>query len=280
VTKRILLLLAAAVPIVWLSSCATAGRTTVTRLDAESTKHFEAARYQESIDIYREARKDYPGDKAIAVEYSKALSRLCGAGDASMRSGDFAAAERIYLLLQLNVPDGAALQPPPSFTRATLDARIRSSRIALAAARADKSIRAGEFPKAVAGYRELLKAFPREPAAAVKAVAGMESIRAAGDAALADNDFARAGTAYYALRKSFPVFPGAEKKLSFDRNALDAGLAACRTALTRQGLDLYRKGDLKAAIAVWKSLLLFDPDNAQIRKSVESASAQINRIES
>jgi hypothetical protein len=50
--------------------------------------------------------------------------------------------------------------------------------------------------------------------------------------------------------------------------------------MTRQGLEHYRKGELSAAISAWRRLLLFDPENAQIKKSIESASAQLKKIKS
>ncbi len=275
-----LILLLAAVPLAWLSSCATAGKSGPVKLDAESTAHFEAGRYQEAVDVYREVRQDHPGDKAVAANYSKTLDRILGAGDAAMKKGDFASAEKIYAILQKAVPGDEPVIPPPSFTRAGLETRIRSARISLAAGKADRCVRAGDFQKAVDGYRELLKAYPGEPAARSKVAGGLEAIRECGDAAMAKEYYSKAGMAYYPLWKSYPLFRKAGQKLSFNKESLDDHLAACRTALTRQGLELYRKGDLKAAISVWKSLLLFDPDNAQISKSIESATAQLNRIQS
>ena len=52
----------------------------------------------------------------------------------------------------------------------------------------------------------------------------------------------------------------------------------CRESLTKAGLAEYRKGNLEKAIAVWESLLVFDPDNAEIKKAVETAKTQLNEI--
>jgi tetratricopeptide (TPR) repeat protein len=378
--RAAILVLVAAIPLGWFSSCATAGRSAVVRLDAESRQHFDAARYQEAIDVYKAAREDYPKNKAIAADYSRLLNQVFKAGEAAMARSDFEAAGKIYLLLLENVSDRDGLDPSLSFTRASLGPRIKLSRIALEVERANRSVRSGEFQKAIDGFRALIKSFPQDPEPAAKAVAGLEAIKAAGDAALAKSDFAaaekiyslllesasdfgglnpapsftrasldaglkssrialglektgrnirsggfqkaidgffeliksfpkdpglvakavtgleaikaagdealaksdfpRAGAAYYALSKSFPLFRGLGKPLSFGREGLDLELGRCRTALTRRGLELYREGELAAAISVWKSLLLFDPDNAQIKKSIESATAQLNRVRS
>jgi tetratricopeptide (TPR) repeat protein len=278
--KTALLVLAAVIPLTWFSSCATAGRSAVVKLDAESARNLEAARYQEAIDVYRQARARYPDDKAVAAGLAKTLDGICDAGDKAMKKGDFAAAEQVFIVLQRNVPVDEALVPPPSFTRAELEIRIKTSRVLLAVERADRSVRAGEFPKAVEGLKALIKTYPKDPLASAKAARVLESILTAARLAGDKGDFPKAGLAYYSLWKSYPLFPGAGKKLSFNREGLDAELGRCRTALTRRGLELYRNGELAAAISVWKSLLLFDPDNAQIKKSVESATAQLNRVRS
>jgi cytochrome c-type biogenesis protein CcmH/NrfG len=56
-------------------------------------------------------------------------------------------------------------------------------------------------------------------------------------------------------------------------------LKKCRAQLTRDGLDQYRKGNLKEAIAIWQGLLQFDPDNAEIRKAVDTATEQLKKLQ-
>jgi tetratricopeptide (TPR) repeat protein len=272
--------LLALAPLAWFSSCATAGKSARVKLDTQSKRLIEAARYREAIDLYKSARRDYPKDNSIAADYARTLDRIFGVAGAAMARGDFATAEGIYLVLVRGAPDFSGIAPPPSFTRASLDAGLKSSRIAICVQRTRLNIRTGEFRKAIQGLRDLIKAFTRDPEASAKAVGGLENILAAADEATAKADFARGGVAYYSLWKSYPLFPGAEKSVSFNRERLDAGLSECRTAMTRQGLEHYRKGELSAAISVWRSLLLFDPENGQIKKSIESASAQLKKIKS
>ena len=59
---------------------------------------------------------------------------------------------------------------------------------------------------------------------------------------------------------------------------MEDGLKKCRVQLTRDGLDLYRQGKLKEAIAIWQGLLEFDPDNIEIRKAVDTATEQLKTI--
>jgi cytochrome c-type biogenesis protein CcmH/NrfG len=60
---------------------------------------------------------------------------------------------------------------------------------------------------------------------------------------------------------------------------VDIKLKSCGTQLTREGLEQYRKGNLKEAIAAWQGLLQFDPDNAEIRKAVDTATEQLKKLQ-
>jgi cytochrome c-type biogenesis protein CcmH/NrfG len=59
---------------------------------------------------------------------------------------------------------------------------------------------------------------------------------------------------------------------------LAEGIAACREGLTKTGLEEYRKGNLAKAISVWEDLLSFDPDNTEIKKAVDTARTQLNKV--
>jgi hypothetical protein len=49
--------------------------------------------------------------------------------------------------------------------------------------------------------------------------------------------------------------------------------------LSQRALDEYRKGNLAAAISLWKSILAFDPDNAAIVKAIKTATLQQKNLE-
>jgi tetratricopeptide (TPR) repeat protein len=219
--------LLALAPLAWLSSCATAGKSAVVKLDTQSRSLVEAARYREAIDLYKSARRDYPKDKSIAADYVRTLDRISSAAGAAMTRRDYVAAEGIYLLLLRNAPDFEGLAPAPSFTRVSLDAGLKSSRIGLGGQRTRLNIRTGEFRKAIEGLRDLIKVFPQDPEVSAMAVGGLEDILAAADAATGNADFVRGGLAYYSLWKSFPLLPGLEKSCRSDGNR---SMRGCRPA--------------------------------------------------
>lgn len=106
----------------------------------------------------------------------------------------------------------------------------------------------------------------------------MEEIKGLADKALARKDFVAAGKGYAVLWRESPMAQQAGLSLSFSRDDLDEGVKKCRTQLTREGLDQYRKGNLKKAIVIWQGLLQFDPDNAEIRKAVDTATEQLKKL--
>ncbi|MCK7476805.1 MAG: tetratricopeptide repeat protein [Candidatus Moduliflexus flocculans] len=62
------------------------------------------------------------------------------------------------------------------------------------------------------------------------------------------------------------------------RERLVEVINVCRQGLTNSGLAEYRKGNLEKAIEIWDSLLAFDPGNAEIKKAVETAKAQLEKL--
>ena len=62
------------------------------------------------------------------------------------------------------------------------------------------------------------------------------------------------------------------------RRELEETIRACSSGLTNGGLVEYRKGNLESAIILWDELLGFDPGNAEIKKAVETAKAQLGKL--
>ncbi|MHB8094146.1 MAG: hypothetical protein ACYDH0_04315 [Candidatus Aminicenantales bacterium] len=273
----VLILLLAAVA--FFPSCAGTNKAAVRQAGVESEQLLRDAQYQKAVEVYRAALQEHPGDKAIAADYVRTVTRVHDAAGIAMKNGDFAAAERIYLLLMKNVSDYERLSSAPAFTRVSLESKFKACRIAAAKKQARRSLEIGEFGAAIRACRGVLESYPKDPGLAADYIKSIESVRSSGEGAFTKRDFALAGRAFYALKAGLPLFPGTGKTISFNPRVLDERLAVCRTALTRQGLEYYRKGELAEAVAVWRSLLVFDPDNAQIKKSIESASAQLKKVQ-
>ncbi len=49
--------------------------------------------------------------------------------------------------------------------------------------------------------------------------------------------------------------------------------------LSQRALDEYRKGNLAEAISIWKSILVFDPNDAVIVKAIDTATIQMKNLQ-
>lgn len=144
---------------------------------------------------------------------------------------------------------------------------------------AAQHVAAGRYQKAIDVYAAEYRIRPRDQALVNSFVKGLEDIRLTADQALGKNAFAAAGKIYDLLLKNGSSFTGISPMLSFDRAYLDTKLSYCRKELATQGFQEYRKGNLVEAIALWKSLLAIDPNNADIKAALMTATRQQKNLQ-
>jgi len=107
----------------------------------------------------------------------------------------------------------------------------------------------------------------------------IEYVKKSADLAYEKEDFPSAGYLYYVLLQYFPPAGMRAGSFSFSKDTLHAGMKNCSKHLDMRGLEEYRRGNLKAAIATWKSILVFDAHNAEIKKAIQTASTQLKNLE-
>jgi len=105
-----------------------------------------------------------------------------------------------------------------------------------------------------------------------------EQIKTASDTAYKKGDFAEAGNAYTILFESGITTRDFADSLSFDDDYLRRQIEACSKALMEIGLIKYREEKLDEAIAIWKKILLFDAHNKNVKKAIDIATGQLQRI--
>jgi len=267
----------AVLPCLLAAACASNGRDLVKRAAAES---MAAGDFQKTLDVYKEPFRKDPQNGKLAADFAAALEGLKDSADRARGRGDFALAGRIYRLLVDNAGSFRPLAKKLSFDGRGLEAAARYCRVSLVDGQARQDLKAGNESRAVEAYSGLIKEYPGDADIAAKSLQIVQEIKAAGDRALAADDFARAGRIYALLLRKSRDFEGLKPGLPFDRTDLSDAIARCRDGLTKAGLAEYRKGNLAQAIAVWESLLAFDPDNAEIKKAVETAKTQLKGIAS
>jgi tetratricopeptide (TPR) repeat protein len=271
-------LLAAAAGGFLLSSCGPPKRPGLRPDMAQAQQRLAVGDYQGALASYAAIAESYPNDKPVLREYAKAVEKMKARADEQFKENDFAAAEKIYSLLLVNFLHFAGFKGSLSFGPESLSQRIAECQERLSERRARQSLAEGDYLRALDGFKGLPLEVLRSPAQSAALRRIMEELEGLAEKALARKDFVAAGKAYTALWREYPMAQQADLSLSFTGNEMDEGMKNCRTQLTREGLDQYRKGNLKEAIVIWQGLLQFDPDNAEIRKAVDTATEQLNRI--
>src|SRR5512136_360698 len=118
---------------------------------------------------------------------------------------------------------------------------------------------AGNYKKALDIYAVAYTGHPKDEGLLDAYTDALESINAEADKAYEDQDYAKAGELYNTLLKS-----GFEKRhfqgeISFDDDYLAMRIGACSKRLIELGIQKYREGELRQAIAIWKKVLVFNP---------------------
>jgi tetratricopeptide (TPR) repeat protein len=231
-------------------ACSTANRTLVKHVSVESRKSLAAGDFEKALSGFREAARKNPGGTELAANYVRTVEEIKQTADRALRQRDFTRSGRIYRILLDNYADFGTFAAKLTFKKAQLETALKECRIAAVDNPAAQAVKAGNFAKAIDLFHAAHKENPADAELLAKYLGTVNEIKAIADNAFGAEDFARAGMVNVLLLKNFASFEGLE----------------------------YRKGNLAKAIAVWEGLLSFDPDNAEIKKAVNTAKTQLAGI--
>jgi tetratricopeptide (TPR) repeat protein len=249
------------------------------RPDTEYARQRLAAEdFSAALSSYEELVQSYPGDRTVAREFKESVEKIKARADGWFEEKDFAAAEKTYSLLLENFTSFSGFEHSLSFDRDSVSLRIRECQERLSERRAREFLAAGDYQKALDGFKVLSPDVLRTPHQSASLRRIMEETKGLADKALARKDYVAAGKGYAVLYQGYPLAQQADVSLSFSHSEAEEGLKECRTELTREGLEQYRKGKLEEAIAIWRGLLQFDPENVEVQKAVDTASEQLKRL--
>jgi tetratricopeptide (TPR) repeat protein len=253
-------------------------RDHVREIDRQARLDIESGRFQEAIDLYREAHQKYPKNSGVRGEYIQTLELMKGMGDRALENKEFASAENIYDVLLRNWSYFADFSQSLSFDPDLLDKMRHAGRKGLVDKQVRSSFAAGEYSQGIAIRREFAQAYPRDPAARNDYVRALELAYGSGNHAFQQKEFASAGKIYTTVLKGLPFARDLGLRPSVDASLLNTRIDTCRKILFERGLQRYRSGDFSVAISTWKSILVFAPNNQEIRKAVETATVQAQKL--
>jgi tetratricopeptide (TPR) repeat protein len=261
-----------------LSSCSPSKGPDLEPDTSQPRRYLVVGDFEGAIAAYTAVIEQHPGYEPLLNEYAEAIEKIKARADQSFDSKDYGAAEKIYALLSTDFPRFAAFKITLSFGPPLLSQRIRECQTRLSERRARQALAAGAYQNTLDSYRILPPELLRNAEVSAGLQRIMEELKRLADRAMVRKDFLAAGKGYAALGDGYPLAKQTGLSLSFPWSAAEEGIKKCRTQLTKEGLDLYRKGHLKEAVSIWRGLLKFDPENAEIRKAVETATEQLEKL--
>jgi len=128
-----------------------------------------------------------------------------------------------------------------------------------------KSAAAGDYKKALDGFKEAVKKKPRAKQLTANYMRTVEDIKRTADGARGQKDYARAAGIYRILLDRYGDFGAFATKLTFKKIHLETGLKHCRVGLAdAQAQQAMKDGDMAKAVEVYQSALTDYPGDADL----------------
>lgn len=266
-----------------LAACASAKKATVGPVLSDTARYMAAGEYRKAIDVLKTMHGNDPRNKKVTAEYVAALEEIKKAADAARVKEDYATAAGTYQILVDGWDEDKTVAGALTFGKSELEAGLKSCRSAVREQDIRRQLKAGDYERALGLCQAALREQPKDKSVRADYAAAILGAKAAGDKALAGREYAVAGRIHSLLLNNAGSFEGLEgigkaAAASLESERLVETIKVCRQALTNSGLAEYRKGNLEKALEIWDSLLAFDPGNAEIKKAVETAKAQLAKV--
>ncbi len=277
----ILALAAAAAAAVLLPGCAPSAKPAAEEAPPapQADRFVTPGDFAGALDPILEARRTKPKDRALAARCVRTVESIKQAADRAVAAKDYDMAQAAFRVLKKSYDAFQDLASQLTFSKADIEAGLKYASIYSADARYLKALETVDYPRALEVYRVLLSEYPSDAVVRGKCAAAAREVWNAGNKALRAKDYARAGATHALLLRSYASFERLGPELGFTRADLAKTVADCRNKLTTTGLAEYRKGNAAKAVAIWQSLLAFDPDNAEVKKALETAKIQMREAE-
>lgn len=231
-----------------------------------------------AVDLLDEADLEKPDDKPLTSEYISTVEALKQSADRAFDQGDFTRSGKIYATLLKNFANFEPFASELSFTRNMIEAKLKNCRIGDADLKFKQNLQRGDFENALDSYLNLVRYYPDDSALSSTLTKASHDIKGVGDKALQEENHPLAGKIHSLLLRNYESLGKFLPKVDFSREDLEKLIDISRSALTKNGLAEYRKGNLVKTIAIWESLLEFDPENAEIKKAIETAKSQARKL--
>ncbi len=139
-------------------------------------------------------------------------------------------------------------------------------------------LREGNYERALDLFGQSWKESPDNPVVARDFALAVEGLKKSGDEAARQDLAEEAGKRWTAALRNLGHPAAKGKTFSFSRAELKTSIDHLSTTLMEKGLKEYRMGNLEAAIGIWRSIVAYDPGNAEAAKAIRTASTQLENL--
>ena len=183
------------------------------------------------------------------------------------------------------VPPAPAAAPAPPPPAVPVLPPLASPETAPAVSAAEKAyaggmaaLQEGANERALELFSAALREKPGYPEASRGFDEALVALKKQGDAANAQGRVEEAGKRWMGTLRHINHTASKAKTYPFTRAEVQGQVDRLTAAQMEKGLLQYRKGDIPAAIAAWKTILAYDPDNEEAARSIRTASTQLENL--
>jgi len=173
-------------------------------------------------------------------------------------------------------PPALAVPAPPPLASPEPAPAVSAAEKAYAGGMA--ALQEGGTERALDLFTAALKEKPVYPEASRAYDETLVALKKQGDAAYAQGKAEEAGKRWMDTLRHINHAGAKGKAYPFTRAEVQGQVDRLTAAQMEKGLLNYRKGDIPAAIAAWKTILAYDPENEEAARSIRTASTQLENL--
>ena len=140
------------------------------------------------------------------------------------------------------------------------------------------ALQEGRFERALELFSGAWQEKPGHPGVAREFDGALLALKKSGDAAHAQGKWEDAGKRWMGTLRYITHPASNWRSYPFTRSEVQAKVDRLTSALTEKALTAFRRGELPAAIADWKTILAYDPGHEDAARSLRTASKQLETL--
>jgi len=244
----------------------------------EADEALSAGELTKAFSLYQNLAAQHPGNEKVLAGWEQSAELIKKRADDQRKKGNYSAALVDYRLLADNFSLLEQSGRPLRFNQEEIASALEACQVLALIAEINKVTQKGQVDKALdlsfKGWKE------HQPGHEFKTLYFnlLNNLKKQADQDLASGKMDLAGKEFYALKMYKNKHKALASEAPFSLEEIEKSIKICSQDLTNRGLMEYRNGKLKEAIATWEKVLTFDPENEEVKKALQTARTQLEKI--